>query len=52
VDTARKVANKVRSAERLDGSRLSKLPAEIEDLRRVVHREAPDLDWGFYRGPV
>lgn len=50
VDTARKVANKVRSAERLDGSRLSKLPAEIEDLRRVVHREAPDLDWWFYRG--
>lgn len=52
VDTARKVANKVRSAERLDDSRLSKLPAEIEDLRRVVHRDEPDLDWGFYRGPV
>jgi len=52
VDTARKVANKVRSASRLDDARLSKLPAEIEDLRRVVHRETPDLDFGFYRGPV
>jgi hypothetical protein len=52
VDTARKVANKVRSANRLDDARLSKLPAEIEDLRRVAHRETPDLDFGFYRGPV
>jgi hypothetical protein len=50
VDTARKVANKVRSAGSLDDSRLSKLPAEIDDLRRVVHREAPELDFGFYRG--
>ena len=40
----------MRSAERLDGARLSKLPAEIDDLRRVVLREAPNLDWWFYRG--
>jgi hypothetical protein len=49
MDTARKVANKLRSAGRLHAERLSKLPAEIEDLRRVVHREAPSLDWGFFR---
>jgi hypothetical protein len=49
LDTARKVANKLRSAGRLHAERLSKLPAEIEDLRRVVHREAASLDWGFFR---
>jgi hypothetical protein len=50
LDTVRKVANKVRSAAHLDLERLSKLPAEIEDLRRVVRRVTPSLDFGFYRG--
>jgi hypothetical protein len=49
MDTARKVANKLRSGAGLREERLSKLPAEIEDLRRVVHREGPSLDWGFFR---
>jgi hypothetical protein len=49
VDTARKVANKLRSAGRLAARRLSKLPAEIDDLRRVAQRDAADLDWGFHR---
>jgi hypothetical protein len=48
VDTARKVANKLRSAGRLHERRLSKLPAEIEDLRRVVHRDAPSPGGGFF----
>jgi hypothetical protein len=50
VDTVRKVANKLRSAPRLDPERLGKLPAEIDDLRRVALREDTSLDWGFYRG--
>jgi len=50
LDTLRKVANKLRTAEQLDEERRSKLPAEIEDLRRVVHRKTPSLDFGFFRG--
>jgi hypothetical protein len=51
LDTVRKVANKVRSGRALDAERRSKLPAEIDDLRRLVERSAPSLDFGFYRGP-
>ena len=36
--------------QQLDAERRSKLPAEIEDLRRVVHRATPSLDFGFFRG--
>jgi hypothetical protein len=41
----------VRSGRALDAERRSKLPAEIDDLRRLVERSAPSLDFGFYRGP-
>jgi hypothetical protein len=51
LDTVRKVANKVRSGTALDAERRSKLPAEIDDLRRVALRRAPSLDFGFFRGP-
>jgi hypothetical protein len=51
LDTVRKVANKVRSGRALDAERRSKLPAEIDDLRRLAERGAPSLDFGFYRGP-
>lgn len=51
LDTVRKVANKVRSGSDLDSERRSKLPAEIGDLRRLVARDAPSLDFGFFRGP-
>jgi hypothetical protein len=51
LDTVRKVANKVRSGAALDAERRSKIPAEIDDLRRLVDRSAPSLDFGFYRGP-
>ena len=50
VDTLRKVANKLRRGDRLDAERRSKLPAEIEDLRRIAHRSAPSLDFGVFRG--
>jgi len=50
IDTIRKVANKVRAADALDSERREKLPAEIDDLERVVLREGADLDWGFRRG--
>jgi hypothetical protein len=50
LDTLRKVANKLRSGDGLDAERRSKLPAEIEDLRRVAHRATPSLDFGFFRG--
>jgi hypothetical protein len=49
-DTLRKVANKVRAGKRLGADRRAKLPAEIEDLRRVAFQQAPNLDWHFYRG--
>jgi hypothetical protein len=51
LDTVRKVANKVRSGAALDAERRSKIPAEIDDLRRLVDRSVPSLDFGFYRGP-
>ena len=50
IDTVRKVANKVRTADVLDAERREKLPAEIDDLERVVLRDDADLDWGFHRG--
>ena len=51
LDTVRKVANKVRGGRALDAERRSKLPAEIDDLRRLAERTAPSLDFNFYRGP-
>jgi hypothetical protein len=51
LDTVRKVANKVRSGAALDAERRSKIPAEIDDLRRLVERGAASLDFHFYRGP-
>jgi hypothetical protein len=50
IDTVRKVANKVRSAHKLDAERREKLPAEIDDLERVLAHEEASLDWGFHRG--
>ncbi|MGI9432553.1 MAG: hypothetical protein ACR2PQ_10085, partial [Myxococcota bacterium] len=50
IDTIRKVANKVRAADALDSERREKLPAEIDDLERVVSQERAGLDWGFHRG--
>jgi hypothetical protein len=50
IDTVRKVANKVRAADALDAERREKLPAEIDDLERVVAHDGSDPDWGFQRG--
>ena len=52
VDSARKVANKLRSRDAASTpSAAAKLPAEIDDLRRVALRSEPSLDFDFYRGP-
>jgi hypothetical protein len=51
IDTARKVAHKLRSGERIDAPRLEKLPDEIEDLRHVALRQVPRGAWHFRREP-
>jgi len=50
IDTVRKVANKVRAAGSLDAERREKLPAEIDDLERVISHDGSSPDWGFHRG--
>jgi len=49
IDTVRKVANKVLAADALGPERREKLPAEIDDLERIVSRDGLGLGWGFSR---